>query len=183
VLAGVSAVALAIASCSGGTASDAAAGHRVVTWAVGTEPDSMDIAVNGNAAPALGLVMDQLERLGGDGSLTPNLATAVTTPDDTTIVYHLRRNVRFSRGRPLALRVRNRLARGGSARDRSALAGQLLIHSSITGSTWLARVAGRTDAAGRDAVIPVVTGRAYRTGEHRFLVDPDDDMVPGVVLR
>src|SRR5262249_38137438 len=102
VLAVVSAAALSLASCSGGTASDpAAGGHRVVTWAVGVEPDSMDVAVNGNAAPALGLVMDQMERLSGDGSLTPNLATAVTTPDDTTIVYHLRHNVRFSNGAPL----------------------------------------------------------------------------------
>jgi proline racemase len=61
--------------------------------------------------------------------------------------------------------------------------GQVLAHTSISGATWLARVEARTRVAGRDAVLPVVTGRAYPTGEHRFVVDPDDDMVPGFVLR
>ncbi|MFB6986886.1 proline racemase family protein [Streptomyces sp. NPDC056178] len=62
-------------------------------------------------------------------------------------------------------------------------AGQVLAHSSITEATWLARVQRTTHEAGREAVVPVVTGRAYPTGEHRFIVDPDDDMVPGFVLR
>jgi len=38
-------------------------------------------------------------------------------------------------------------------------------------------------SGGREAVLPVVTGRAYPTGEHLFVVDPDDDMVPGFVPR
>ena len=33
------------------------------------------------------------------------------------------------------------------------------------------------------AVIPQVTGMAYRTGEHTFVVDPADSLVPGFVLR
>ncbi|GAB3983610.1 proline racemase family protein [Actinoallomurus acanthiterrae] len=61
--------------------------------------------------------------------------------------------------------------------------GQALVHSSIVDSTWLARVTDTIEVAGRDAVIPVVTGRAFRTGEHKFVVDPEDDMVPGFVLR
>jgi proline racemase len=61
--------------------------------------------------------------------------------------------------------------------------GQVLAHSSITNATWLARVRETTHEAGREAVLPLVTGRAYQTGEHRFVVDPDDDMVPGFVLR
>jgi proline racemase/trans-L-3-hydroxyproline dehydratase len=36
---------------------------------------------------------------------------------------------------------------------------------------------------GRSAVIPQVTGMAYRTGEHVFSIDPDDPLVPGFVLR
>jgi proline racemase len=36
---------------------------------------------------------------------------------------------------------------------------------------------------GRAAVIPQVTGMAYRTGEHVFWVDPHDPLVPGFVLR
>jgi proline racemase len=39
------------------------------------------------------------------------------------------------------------------------------------------------DAAGRTAVVPKVTGMAYRTGEHTFVVDPADPLVPGFVLR
>ncbi|MGH3168319.1 MAG: proline racemase family protein [Trebonia sp.] len=61
--------------------------------------------------------------------------------------------------------------------------GQVLAHTSISEATWLARVEAATRAAGRAAVLPVVTGRAYRTGEHWFTVDPDDDMIPGFVLR
>jgi proline racemase len=61
--------------------------------------------------------------------------------------------------------------------------GQVLAHTSISNATWHARVAASTQVAGREAVLPVVTGRAYPTGEHLFVVDPDDDMVPGFVLR
>jgi proline racemase len=31
--------------------------------------------------------------------------------------------------------------------------------------------------------VPSITGIAYPTGEHVFDVDPDDDLVPGFVLR
>ncbi|MFK0297142.1 proline racemase family protein [Streptomyces sp. NPDC090442] len=61
--------------------------------------------------------------------------------------------------------------------------GQVLAHSSITDATWLARVQETTYEAGLKAVVPVVTGRAYQTGEHRFVKDPHDNMVPGFVLR
>lgn len=40
-----------------------------------------------------------------------------------------------------------------------------------------------TAAVGRPAVVPQVTGTAYRTGEHTFVVDPADSLVPGFVLR
>ncbi len=61
--------------------------------------------------------------------------------------------------------------------------GQILHHESIVGSVFTARIAGRTTVAGHDAVVPVVTGSAYRTGEHHFSVDPDDALTPGFVLR
>jgi proline racemase len=44
-------------------------------------------------------------------------------------------------------------------------------------------VLGTVDAGRRLAVIPQVTGTAYRTGEHVFSIDPDDPLVPGFVLR
>ncbi|QOV40344.1 proline racemase family protein [Streptomyces ferrugineus] len=58
-----------------------------------------------------------------------------------------------------------------------------LVHHSIVGSTFRGRVIGRGVEHGRDAVTPMVTGTAYATGEHVFVVDPDDDMTPGFVLR
>lgn len=61
--------------------------------------------------------------------------------------------------------------------------GRVLRHASISGAEWTAHVAGATRAAGRDAVLPVVTGSAFRTGEHRFVIDPDDPLNPGFVLR
>lgn len=61
--------------------------------------------------------------------------------------------------------------------------GQELVHDSIVGSRFTATIEERTTVAGREAVVPVVVGTAYRTGEHRFVVDPDDDLAPGFVLR
>ena len=61
--------------------------------------------------------------------------------------------------------------------------GAQLVHDSIVGSRFTARVIGHVRADGRDAVIPQVTGMAYKTGEHVFEVDPDDPLVPGFVLR
>jgi proline racemase len=61
--------------------------------------------------------------------------------------------------------------------------GQCLVHESIVGSRFQARVLEEVMADGRPAVIPQVTGTAYKTGEHTFFVDPDDDLTPGFVLR
>ncbi|MGN6686096.1 MAG: proline racemase family protein [Actinomycetales bacterium] len=61
--------------------------------------------------------------------------------------------------------------------------GTTLRHDSIVGTTFLARVAGRTRVGERDAVIPEVTGMAYRTGEHLFVLDPRDPVGTGFVLR
>ncbi|MFD1210543.1 proline racemase family protein [Arthrobacter sp. GCM10027362] len=61
--------------------------------------------------------------------------------------------------------------------------GRALIHHSIVGSTFQACVRERLSVEGRPAVIAQVTGMAFKTGEHRFEVDPDDPLVPGFVLR
>jgi proline racemase len=62
-------------------------------------------------------------------------------------------------------------------------AGGVLRHESIVGSTFTGRILDVIVADGRAAVIPQVTGMAYRTGEHTFSIDPDDPLVPGFVLR
>jgi proline racemase len=61
--------------------------------------------------------------------------------------------------------------------------GTQLIHDSIVGSRFVGRVLEHVRIDGTDAVIPLVTGMAYKTGEHWFEVDPHDPLLPGFVLR
>ncbi|MGC0143351.1 proline racemase family protein [Pseudactinotalea sp. Z1732] len=62
-------------------------------------------------------------------------------------------------------------------------AGEMLVHSSIVDSRFTARIVDRLEVAGYPAVLPEVTGMAYRTGDSTFTVDPLDPLVPGFVLR
>jgi proline racemase len=61
--------------------------------------------------------------------------------------------------------------------------GQVLTHESIVGSRFQGRVLDTVTADHRPAVLPQVTGLAHKTGEHTFIVDPDDELTPGFVLR
>jgi proline racemase len=61
--------------------------------------------------------------------------------------------------------------------------GRALTHDSIVGTTFRATVAETVRADGRDAVVVDVRGAAYRTGEHRFVLDPRDPVATGFVLR
>jgi proline racemase len=58
-----------------------------------------------------------------------------------------------------------------------------LVHDSIVGSRFRARIERHLTVDGRPAVIPVITGTAHKTGEHLFVVDPADELVPGFLLR
>src|SRR4051794_28668498 len=60
---------------------------------------------------------------------------------------------------------------------------RVLTHESIVGTTFTARVTGRVQADGRDAVVTEVVGQAFRTGEHRFVLDRRDPVGTGFVLR
>jgi len=66
---------------------------------------------------------------------------------------------------------------------RVAPSGPTLRHESIVGSVFTGTVVSTTTEAGRPAVVPQVTGMAYPTGDHAFVVDPADPLVPGFVLR
>lgn len=57
--------------------------------------------------------------------------------------------------------------------------GQTLVHESIVGTRFRARVLEET----ADGVVPVVTGSAHRVATSTFELDPLDDLVPGFVLR
>ncbi|MEM9035203.1 MAG: proline racemase family protein [Actinomycetota bacterium] len=60
--------------------------------------------------------------------------------------------------------------------------GPILVHDSIIGSRFEGRVTEQIDLGGRRAWIPVVTGTAHRTGEHVFVLDPDDELAEGFLL-
>jgi proline racemase len=61
--------------------------------------------------------------------------------------------------------------------------GQELLHRSIVGSEFSARVVADAEVAGRPAVVTEVEGSAYLTGYHQFLLDPDDPLGTGFLLR
>ncbi|MGI5289459.1 proline racemase family protein [Nonomuraea polychroma] len=54
-----------------------------------------------------------------------------------------------------------------------------LVHTSIVGSVFRARVAGVVE----EGVLPEIEGMAYRTGRHTFELDPEDPMGTGFTLR
>jgi proline racemase len=60
---------------------------------------------------------------------------------------------------------------------------RVLTHDSIVRTTFEARITGRVVDEGRDAVVTEVVGSAYRTGDHRFVLDPRDPLGTGFVLR
>ncbi len=55
---------------------------------------------------------------------------------------------------------------------------QLLRHESVIGTVFTARVVG----AAPEGLLTEVTGQAHRTGEHRFLLDPHDELGTGFLL-
>ncbi|MDX2938338.1 ABC transporter substrate-binding protein [Streptomyces ipomoeae] len=73
----------------------------VVNWALPNAPASLDYAKsydNNSTGAVMSLVTEPLERVSSTGEFTPNLATSVTQPNATTIVYKLRSGVKFSSG-------------------------------------------------------------------------------------
>ena len=61
--------------------------------------------------------------------------------------------------------------------------GERLTHDSIVNSRFIGVATEAVSAEGFDAVMPTVSGMAYKTGESTFTVDPRDPLTPGFVLR
>lgn len=61
--------------------------------------------------------------------------------------------------------------------------GESMVIESITDSTFRASPIKSLEYGNYEAVIPEVEGRAYITGQHTFVVDPDDPMKNGFFLR
>ncbi|MBI4278903.1 MAG: proline racemase family protein [Armatimonadetes bacterium] len=60
--------------------------------------------------------------------------------------------------------------------------GQEFVHEGILGGVFRGRLLRETDVGGYQAVIPEVTGRAFITGFHQFVIDPADPYASGFLL-
>jgi len=65
---------------------------------------------------------------------------------------------------------------------RELASGQTLVHESIIGTRFEARIIDCVKAAGRDAVLTEVRGSASMTGLHQFVLDPHDALGEGFLL-
>ena len=61
--------------------------------------------------------------------------------------------------------------------------GETITIESLIGTRFDVQVVEATAVGACPAVIPEVTGAAYITGRHEFLIDPDDPLREGVLLR
>jgi proline racemase len=61
--------------------------------------------------------------------------------------------------------------------------GETLTHLSVIGTEFDARVVGDEDVDGRPAVITEVAGSAHLTGFHQFVLEPEDPLETGFLLR
>ena len=60
--------------------------------------------------------------------------------------------------------------------------GEPFIGRSIIGSRFDCRIADVTEVAGRTAIVPELSGRAWITGTHQHMIDPDDPWPEGYRL-
>ncbi len=57
--------------------------------------------------------------------------------------------------------------------------GDEMVHESLIGSRFTGRIIADTTVAGRRAIIPTISGRAWITGFHTYLIDPTDPWPEG----
>jgi peptide/nickel transport system substrate-binding protein len=81
----------------------AAAGGKTVTWASGVDIETMDpmVGTSGVTQSIMHAVFDGLVVRGDDMQPAPALATSWDTPDDSTWVFHLRSDAKFTNGDPV----------------------------------------------------------------------------------
>jgi proline racemase len=61
--------------------------------------------------------------------------------------------------------------------------GETLRHLSVIGSEFEGRVVGEAEVAGRPAVLTEIAGRAHLTGYHQFVLQDEDELGTGFLLR
>jgi proline racemase len=60
--------------------------------------------------------------------------------------------------------------------------GEEFVHESILGGLFKGRLVQETEVGDHPAVIPEISGRAFITGFHEFVVDPDDPYANGFLF-
>jgi proline racemase len=74
-------------------------------------------------------------------------------------------------------------ARMAQLHARGALAvGESFVNESVIGTRFTGRLVAETEVAGRRAVVPEITGRAWITGMGQYLLDPADPFPEGFSL-
>lgn len=101
----------------------------------------------------------------GSGKVTRN--TCIVSPG---------RSDRSPTGTGTSARMAVLQARGRMAK------GDTLIHASIIGSTFTGKILDVRKEDGLTSIIPQITGRAWITGNHTYLLDPDDPYPTGYML-
>lgn len=61
--------------------------------------------------------------------------------------------------------------------------GELFVYESILGTLFKGRIVGKDKIANYDAIIPEITGAAYITGFNHFVIDPQDPVKYGFILK
>ncbi|MDR6224910.1 proline racemase family protein [Desmospora profundinema] len=61
--------------------------------------------------------------------------------------------------------------------------GEELVHESLIGSQFFTKVTRTARVDGYTGIVPSVTGRAFITGIHHFVLDPDDPLHRGFLVR
>jgi trans-L-3-hydroxyproline dehydratase len=60
---------------------------------------------------------------------------------------------------------------------------ETIVVESILGTAFRGRVFETTQVGAIPAIVPEVSGTAYITGKNEFLIDPDDPLRDGFILR
>ncbi|HVT02266.1 MAG TPA: ABC transporter substrate-binding protein [Thermoanaerobaculia bacterium] len=96
-----------LASCGGKSESsgggNGSGGGKDLVIALDVAPTNLDSRVGNDLSSAklFDLIYTPLIRFGNNGGYEPDLATSWDTPDDKTIVFHIRPGVKFHDGRPV----------------------------------------------------------------------------------
>jgi proline racemase len=69
-----------------------------------------------------------------------------------------------------------------AALDARGIMGETYVAESVIDTRFTGRVAGRAQVGSLDAVVPAIAGRAWITGFHQLVVDPDDPLADGFKL-